>query len=135
MSRIVPAMKLNEHVPPGINLIRAYAADGVTVGSERLTRPCVVAPAALIRDFTDRDVADLEVSSLDCLWPLAPQVVLLGTGLRQRFAPAPIRSAFAQRRIALEAMDLGAACRTYNVLAQEDRAVVALLFPEPGAAA
>jgi len=31
-------------------------------------------------------------------------------------------------------MDLGAACRTYNVLAQEDRAVVALLFPEPEAA-
>jgi uncharacterized protein len=30
---------------------------------------------------------------------------------------------------ALEAMDLGAACRTFNVLAQEDRAVVALLFP------
>jgi uncharacterized protein len=26
-------------------------------------------------------------------------------------------------------MDLGAACRTYNVLAQEDRSVAALLFP------
>jgi uncharacterized protein len=126
-------MKFNEQLPQGIYLIRAYSAAGVTVGAEQLTRPCVVAPGALVRDFTDRDIADLEVGSLDCLWPLAPQVVLLGTGLRQRFAPATIRAAFAQRRIALEAMDLGAACRTYNVLAQEDRAVVALLFPEPGA--
>jgi uncharacterized protein len=36
----------------------------------------------------------------------------------------------AAKQISLEAMDLGAACRTYNVLAQEDRAVAALLFPE-----
>ncbi len=35
----------------------------------------------------------------------------------------------AAREISLEVMDLGAACRTYNVLAQEDRAVAALLFP------
>jgi uncharacterized protein len=134
MSRIVPVMKLNEDVPPGIHLIRAYSADGVTVGAERLTRPCVVAPGALIRDWTAGDLADLDVASLESVWPLGPQVVLLGTGMRQRFPPASIRAAFAQRRIALEPMDLGAACRTYNVLAQEDRAVVALLFPEPEAA-
>ena len=127
-------MKLNEDVPPGINLIRAYSAEGVTIGAERLTRPCVVAASALIRDWTPLNLDDLSVASLAPIWPLAPQVVLLGTGARQRFPSAAIRAAFAERRVALEPMDLGAACRTYNVLAQEDRAVVALLFPEPAAA-
>ena len=32
-------------------------------------------------------------------------------------------------RAGVEVMDTSAACRTYNVLAQEDRAVAALLFP------
>jgi uncharacterized protein len=40
-----------------------------------------------------------------------------------------LRPALAARQLALEAMELGAACRTYNVLAQEDRSVAALLFP------
>jgi uncharacterized protein len=40
-----------------------------------------------------------------------------------------LRAPLAARDVALEVMDLGAACRTYNVLAQEDRPVAALLFP------
>jgi uncharacterized protein len=40
-------------------------------------------------------------------------------------APAAVRHDFEQRGIALETMELGAACRTYNVLATEGRAVVA----------
>jgi uncharacterized protein len=75
-------------------------------------------------------LATLSPADLDPIWALQPQVVLLGTGLRQRFPSAALRLAFAERQVALEPMDLGAACRTYNVLVQEDRAVVALLFPE-----
>ncbi len=33
------------------------------------------------------------------------------------------------RKVGLEVMDLGAACRTYNILVQEDRRVAAVLFP------
>ncbi|RYG98549.1 MAG: hypothetical protein EON57_12485, partial [Alphaproteobacteria bacterium] len=46
-----------------------------------------------------------------------------------RTAPSAVRRLFEARGIALEAMDLGAACRTYNVLAQEDRQVVGLFLP------
>jgi uncharacterized protein len=46
----------------------------------------------------------------------------------QRFASATLRGAFAQRRVGLEVMELGAACRTYNVLVQEERRVAAALF-------
>jgi uncharacterized protein len=39
-----------------------------------------------------------------------------------------VRAAFTARGIGLEAMELGAACRTYNVLVQEERRVAAALF-------
>ena len=42
-------------------------------------------------------------------------------------AEAP-RTELTARGIALEAMELGAACRTYNVLVQEERRVAAALF-------
>jgi uncharacterized protein len=56
-------------------------------------------------------------------------VVLLGAGETQMFASAAVRASFRSRRIALECMTLGAACRTYNILASEQRNVVAGLFP------
>jgi uncharacterized protein len=55
-------------------------------------------------------------------------VVLLGTGAKQTFHAPEVRQAFAARNVGLEVMDLGAACRTYNILVQEERRVVAMLF-------
>jgi uncharacterized protein len=42
--------------------------------------------------------------------------------------PAALKAAFKVRRIALEPMDTGAACRTYNLLATEERRVAAALI-------
>ncbi len=51
--------------------------------------------------------------------------MLLGTGDVQRFPPVQIRGAFVRAGVGLEVMDLGAACRTFNVLVQEERKVCA----------
>ena len=48
--------------------------------------------------------------------------------MTQQFAPAALRDALAGRGVGLEAMQLGAACRTFNVLVQEERRVAAALF-------
>jgi uncharacterized protein len=55
-------------------------------------------------------------------------LMLFGTGERQVFPSADIRREFALRAITLEAMDTGAAARTYNVLLAEGRAVAAALI-------
>jgi uncharacterized protein len=55
-------------------------------------------------------------------------VLLLGTGGTQVFPHADVREAFAAAGVALEAMDTGAACRTYNVLLAEGRPVGAALL-------
>jgi uncharacterized protein len=55
-------------------------------------------------------------------------VLLLGTGRVQVFPKPATRKAFADAHIGLEAMDTGAACRTYNVLLGEKRSVAAALI-------
>lgn len=58
--------------------------------------------------------------------------MLLGTGASQIFPDAQLRGAFAAAGLGLDAMDSGAACRTYNILLAEQRIFAAALiaFPE-----
>jgi uncharacterized protein len=56
------------------------------------------------------------------------ELLLLGTGTRHQLPTGPVRRAFADAGVALEAMDTGAACRTYNVLLAEARPIAAALI-------
>jgi uncharacterized protein len=56
------------------------------------------------------------------------ELVILGTGRRLEIPNADVRRAFAAAGVGLEAMDTGAACRTYNVLLAENRRVGAALI-------
>jgi uncharacterized protein len=58
----------------------------------------------------------------------AISLFILGTGTSPRLPAPEVRDAFAQAGIALEAMDTGAACRTYNVLLAEGRPIAAALI-------
>ena len=56
------------------------------------------------------------------------EILLLGTGPKQRFPHPRLTQALAAKRIGVEAMDLQAACRTYNILMAEERRVAAALL-------
>lgn len=110
-----------------MNLVSRYGGGRIEINGRTLSAPCIIAPGFLHSEWiTGPD--SLAEETLALLWPLAPRVVLLGAAAAGTAARA-LRPVLAARHIALETMDLGAACRTYNVLAQEDRAVAALLFP------
>jgi uncharacterized protein len=121
-------MKLHEHLAARMNLVSRYAPGQLQINGRALDAPCIVAPGLLQADWI-AGPDELTRESLDPLWALEPRVVLLGIERRDHPAVKSLKGWLAAREIALEAMDLGAACRTYNVLAQEDRPVVALLFP------
>jgi len=123
-------MKLQEHQTARMNLVTRYGADHVQINGVTLTGPCMVAPGLLEAPWIS-DAQALTPEALARLWSLEPQVVLVGIARRDHPALKLLKGWLGQRQIAVEVMDLGAACRTYNVLAQEDRPVVALLFPAP----
>lgn len=54
--------------------------------------------------------------------------IILGTGPEFALSSKAVRTAFEEANVGLEHMDTGAACRTYNVLLAEGRAVAAALI-------
>lgn len=77
-------------------------------------------------------VASFEALTLDSLAPVIDdggiQVLLLGCGPKLQMPPPDLRGALREKGIGIEPMDTGAACRTYNVLLAEGRAVAAALI-------
>jgi uncharacterized protein len=71
---------------------------------------------------------DITASSLDPVPADAVDILLVGCG--ERFGPPPkgLAEALRARGLALEWMDTGAACRTFNVLMAEDRRCAAALI-------
>jgi uncharacterized protein len=65
-----------------------------------------------------------ELAELGC------EVVIFGSGLKNRFPPGAWLKPLIAKRIGLETMDTQAACRTYNILAGEGRRVAAALLLE-----
>ena len=66
--------------------------------------------------------------SFEQVLALRPELVILGSGPLLRFVPAQLLRPLIERRIGVETMDTPAACRTFNVLVSEGRAVVAALL-------
>lgn len=124
-------MRLALDSDPSVLTVRSYSAGEIVVGEQHLHAPLILAASTLIPDWAATSVADLTGEQLQPLLQLAPHIILLGTDSAARLPDAAIRRDLAARGIALETMTLGAACRTYNVLVQEHRAVVAGLFPAP----
>ncbi|HVS78475.1 MAG TPA: Mth938-like domain-containing protein [Steroidobacteraceae bacterium] len=123
-------MKFTLESSSRVNLVRAYSRTELRIGEEHIRSSCIVSAERLITDWPPARFEALTRAHLDSIFELEPEVVLLGTGQRQRFPPADIRAEFTARGVGLEVMDLGAACRTYNILVQEERQAAAALFLE-----
>jgi uncharacterized protein len=125
---IVAAMKLTLEGASSANLIRSYSADGIRIGELLVRGSCIVTAEKLITDWAPQRYAEFSAEHVPDILALAPEVVVLGTGASQQFPAAEVRALFASRGVGLEVMQLGAACRTFNVLLQEERRVAAVLF-------
>ena len=125
---IVPPVKFT--LEPGVpaNLIRGYSDHEIRIGERSVHESCIVTADTLITPWEPRSFAELEAAHLEALLALSPELVVLGTGQLQQFPSAEIRALLGSRGVGLEAMPLGAACRTFNVLVQEERRVAAGLF-------
>jgi uncharacterized protein len=113
----------------GALLVRRYDADGVWIGAQHCVRPLLLSHQTLVDDWQAESLATLTTAQLEPIFASRMTLVIIGTRAAQRIAPAEVRRACRDRHIALETMELGAACRTYNVLVQEGREVLAALFP------
>ena len=120
-------MKLHSSLPSGVNTITGYGEGYVMVNGERRSANLVVLPDR-VEEWAVKGFDQLSAQDFAFLKALDAEIVLLGTGARQRFPHPRISAELAKAGIGLEVMDLQAACRTYNILVAEQRKVAAALL-------
>jgi uncharacterized protein len=63
---------------------------------------------------------------------MQPEILLIGSGTQKIQIPPSQLARLASQNMGIEVMDTAAACRTYNVLASENRKVAAILLLQQG---
>jgi uncharacterized protein len=122
-------MKLHASAPSGVQIVTAYGDDYVVVNGVRHEESIVLLPSRVVA-WSGHAFDTLTKEDFGFLGSLEAEIVLLGTGPRQRFPHPRLTGALTQARIGLEVMDVQAACRTYNILVAEERRVAAALLFE-----
>lgn len=120
---------------PALNLVTGTGPGWVRVGTTEYRDNVVLLPDRVIEGFAPHGFAALGEGDYAALLEHAPEMVLLGTGERQRFPHPRLTQSLAAARVGVEAMDTRAACRTFNILVAEDRRVAAALIVRQDAVA
>jgi uncharacterized protein len=110
------------------NMVTGVGPGWVRIGAIEYRDSLVLTPAAVATGWAPAGFAGLAEADFAHLLSHKPEVVLFGGGSVIRFPHPRLTRALTQARVGLEAMDTPAACRTFNILAAEGRAVVAALL-------
>ena len=108
---------------PTTNMIREFSRSRVMIGSRSFDTSFIVTPDKVISPWLRKNRQTLSSSDLLPLLALDVDILLVGTGPTQEFPNPSVYRAFVDQGISIEFMDSVAACRTYNVLAGEQRRV------------
>ena len=124
-------MDLTPLIPQGRQIVESYGDGKFRVTGKVFEGSVLVFPDRSV----DWPVAEFAAMSSESLAPVAEageagdvSLLLIGCGARMAQIPTALRAALRARGVVIEAMDTGAACRTYNVLAAEGRKVAAALI-------
>jgi len=115
--------------PAGRQVVEAYGGGGFRVGGAAYKGSVLVFPDRTLA-WPVGDIAEMTLENLEAALAGAEglEILLVGCGARAAFIPPALRKAVRAAGPVLEAMDTGAACRTYNVLLSEERRVGAALI-------
>ena len=110
----------------GRQVIEAYGRGRFRVSGRVFQGSILVTPDQAV-SWPVTDAGGITAQSLDPLPNESIDIVLVGCGAAFRPPPKGLAEALKARGMALEWMDTGAACRTFNVLVAEDRLCAAAL--------
>jgi uncharacterized protein len=121
-------MKFILDEPGDGHVIQHYAEGEITINGVAYRENLLVMPDRVIPRWRPVDFSNLMTEDFVHLAELTPEIVILGTGSKQRFPKPDLTYPLMQERIGFEVMDTAAACRTFNILMSEGRRVAAALF-------
>jgi uncharacterized protein len=107
--------------------ISAHGPGWIGVAGEKITHNVIVGSRGERIEWA-ASFEELGPEHFETLARMGLEVVIFGSGARIRFPRPAWIAPLVQQRIGIETMDTAAACRTYNILAQEGRVVAAALL-------
>ena len=122
-------MKFHVTSHAGHNAFSAYGEGFVRVGEQRYERNLIVTPERVL-SWEAASFEALSEADFTPLLDLGVDILLLGTGARQRFPHPRLTRVLGDARIGFEVMNTPAACRTFNILAAEGRKAAAAILVE-----
>lgn len=111
-----------------VHFIRAWEPGRLRVADRWLTGNVIVSSEQILEGWTAIEPHRLTIDELEAALALEPTIIVLGTGTEHLLPDVDLMAEVAKRSVGLEIMSTPAACRTFNVLLQEQRRVVAALF-------
>jgi uncharacterized protein len=112
------------------NVIRSYSQGEIKIGTDIIHNNVIVSQNQIIHDWDPPAISQLSIADFEPALELKPEIILFGTGARQQFPDIALLTEIMRSGTAIEVMQTSAACRTFNVLIGEFRAVVAVLLIE-----
>ena len=126
-------MKLYQDKNTNTNVVTGYGDDHVMIGKVRHDGNLLVSAGRILAGWAPQaggDLAGLRAEDLAQAAEFGAEILIVGTGRRQRFPQPQLLRPLVEARIGFEFMDFAAACRTYNILVGEGRAVALGLLYE-----
>ena len=124
-------MKLHLNTDANQRLFTGYGDDHVLINGHRHESSLLLTPSGVeVAPWAGLGFEALTAAHFEWIALRELDILLLGTGARLRFPHPSLTRALTDARIGLEVMDIGALCRTYNILAAEGRNVGAAVLIE-----
>lgn len=113
---------------PQANVIREWEHGRLRIGEKWFEGNLIISVDQVVTDWPVEAPEQVSFANLQPAIDFAPEIILLGTGLKRLLPDVGLMASLAADGIGFETMDTPAACRTFNVLLHEQRRVVAVLF-------
>ncbi len=123
-------MKLHPTITQQYQTVTAYDDHGVELNAKRFEHSLIVLPEVAPMPWPVDQFEQLSAGHFEQIAASSPDVVILGTGKKQRFVHPKLIVALTAQHRGVECMDNQAACRTYNILMAEGRKVALALIME-----
>jgi len=124
-------LKLQSDPHSGANTITGYGDGYVEINQTPYAHAVLLRSDGAISEWPVQSFEGLEASHFTQMVDLNPELILIGTGSKQRFPKPELLESLILAKIGFEIMDSQAACRTYNILVGEGRQVLLALIVEP----
>ena len=123
-------MKLQSDPHSGANTITGYGDGYIEINKIPYSHAVLLSSDGEILEWAIKSFEDLGAADFMQMASLQPELIIIGTGKRQRFPKPELLKTLIEAKIGFEVMDSQAACRTYNILVGEGGQVLLALIVE-----